>query len=321
MKPAFRFKYLFGPVPSRRLGVSLGVDLVTHKICSLDCIYCECGKTTDLTVQRQEYVPVDEVMAELEDYFSNYPDPDYITFSGSGEPCLNLRIKEVIDFIRAKKPHISIAVLTNGTLFNDPEVRKAVLGADLVMPSLDGALPSSIQGINRPHPSIDTTAYIEGLVAFRSEFTGRLALEIFILPGCNDTPEELAALRAAIERIRPDIVQLNTLDRPGVVPGIRAATEEQLQAIAAFFKPFEVEVIAAPPRRKAIESYRTDMESAILETVLRRPCTLEDLALILGSHVNEINKYLAALEQAGKIENVRQTRGLFYQARDKFVKK
>ncbi len=312
------YKYLFGPVPSRRLGISLGVDLVTHKTCSLDCIYCECGKTTHLTVERREYVPVDAVMAELEDYFSNHPDPDYITFSGSGEPCLNLGINRVIDFIRAKKPQISIAVLTNGTLLNDPEVRKSILGVDLVMPSLDGAMPSSLEHINRPHPLINTTDYIDGLVAFRSEFHGRLALEIFILPGFNDTPEELEALKAAVERIQPDIVQLNTLDRPGVVADIRAATREELEQIAVFFSPFEVEVIAAAPRRKKLESYRTDMESAILETVVRRPCTLEDLATILGSHVNEINKYLAVLEEAGKIESVRQARGLFYQARNKF---
>jgi wyosine [tRNA(Phe)-imidazoG37] synthetase (radical SAM superfamily) len=314
------YKYLFGPVPSRRLGISLGVDLVTHKICSLDCIYCECGKTTDLTVERKEYVPVDAVMAELEDYFSNHPDPDFITFSGSGEPCLNLRIKDVIDFIKTRKPNVSIAVLTNGTLLNDPEVRKSILGADLVMPSLDGAMPSSLRRINRPHPSINATDYIDGIVAFRNEFHGRLALEIFILPGYNDTPEELQALKAAVERIQPDIIQLNTLDRPGVVPNIHASTRESLDQIAAFFKPFNVEVIAAAPKRKQIESYRTDMESAILETVLRRPCTLEDLATILGTHVNEINKYLAVLEEAGRIESVREARGLFYQARNKFGK-
>ncbi len=314
------YKYLFGPVPSRRLGISLGVDLVTHKICSLDCIYCECGTTTDLTVERKEYVPVDAVMAELEDYFTKHPDPDYITFSGSGEPCLNLGINRVIDFIRARKPKVSIAVLTNGTLFNDPEVRRSILGADLVMPSLDGALSSSLQHINRPHPSINVTDYIAGLVAFRNEFHGRLALEIFILPGYNDAPEELRALKAAVEQIQPDIVQLNTLDRPGVVAGIHAATREALEEIAVYFKPFNVEVIAAAPRRKTLESYRTDMESAILETVLRRPCTLEDLATILGTHVNEINKYLAVLEEAGRIESVREARGLFYQARNKFAK-
>lgn len=313
------YNYLFGPVPSRRLGISLGVDLVTHKICSLDCIYCECGETTDLTIERREYVPVDDVLKELEDYFRNHPDPDYITFSGSGEPCLNSRIGEVLDFIRERKPHISIAVLTNGTLLGDPDVRKALLGADLVMPSLDGASASALETINRPHGAIDTQAYIDGLAAFRAEFKGKLALEIFILPGCNDTLEELVSLKAAVVRINPDVVQLNTLDRPGVVSNIHAATRAELEEIAEFFNPVPVEVIAAAPKRKGSDAYRSDMASAILETVMRRPCTLEDLATILGSHVNEINKYLGALEEAGKIEPVRQERGLFYQARNKFA--
>lgn len=313
------YKYLFGPVPSRRLGISLGVDLVPHKTCSLDCIYCECGQTTDLTVERQEYVPVDDVLEELEDYFQNHPDPEYITFSGSGEPCLNSRIGEVIEFIRKRKPHVSIAVLTNGTLFNQEEVRTALHGADLVMPSLDGASVSAMQTINRPHASIDMEAYIEGLVAFRNESQGKFALEIFILPGCNDTADELTSLKTAIERINPDIIHLNTLDRPGVVSNIRSATRRELEDIADFFKPFSVEVIAAAPERKELNSYRSDIESAILETVLRRPCTLEDLATILGSHVNEINKYLGALEEAGKIEPVHQERGLFYQVKNKFA--
>ncbi len=313
------YNYLFGPVPSRRLGISLGVDLVTHKICSLDCIYCECGGTTDLTIERREYVPVDDVLKELEDYFRNHPDPDYITFSGSGEPCLNSRIGEVLDFIRERKPHISIAVLTNGTLLGDPDVRKALLGADLVMPSLDGASASALGIINRPHGSIDPGAYIDGIAAFRAEFKGKLALEIFILPGCNDTLEELVSLKAAVERINPDVVQLNTLDRPGVVGNIHAATQEELEEIADFFKPVPVEVIATAPKREGSDAYRSDMESAILETVVRRPCTLEDLATILGSHANGINKYLGALEEAGKIESVRQERGLFYQARNKFA--
>ncbi len=315
------YRYLFGPVPSRRLGISLGVDLVPHKTCTLDCIYCECGKTTNLTVDRREYVPVDEVIKELEDYFRNHPDPDYITFSGAGEPCLNSRIGDVLAFIRKRKPDISIAVLTNGTLFNREEVRKELLGADLVMPSLDAASVQALQTVNRPHESIDLETYIDGLAAFSSEFTGKLALEIFLLPGCNSSPEELAALKSAVERIRPDIIQLNTLDRPGVVADIKRATREELESAAEFFKPFEVEIIAAAPLRKGIGSYRNDMESAILETVLRRPCTLDDLAAILGSHVNEINKYLGSLEEAGKIEPVRLERGLFYQAKNKFSEK
>lgn len=311
------YKYLFGPVPSRRLGMSLGVDLVPHKTCSLDCIYCECGETTNLTVERREYVPVDDVLREIEDYFQNHPDPDYITFSGAGEPCLNSRIGEVIEYIRQRKPHVSIAVLTNGTLFDQEEVRKALRKADLVMPSLDAASDSALQTINRAHASIHIATYIEGLKIFRSEFQGKFALEIFILPGCNDSGEELAALKVAARRINPDIIQLNTLDRPGVVPGINSASRRQLEDIAAFFNPFSVEIIGVAPDRKRLASYRNDMESAILETISRRPCTLEDLATILSSHINEINKYLGALEDAGKIEPVQQTRGLFYQVKNK----
>lgn len=311
------YKYLFGPVPSRRLGVSLGVDLVPHKTCSLDCIYCECGETTELTVERREYVPVDDVLEELEDYFQNHPDPDYITFSGSGEPCLNSRIGEVLEFIRKRKPHVSIAVLTNGTLLDQEEVRKALLGADLVMPSLDGASISTVQTINRPHTSIDMEACIDGIAEFQAAFKGKLALEIFILPGCNDTPEELMALKAAVKKINPDIIQLNTLDRPGVVANIHSATGGELDDIADFFKPFSVEVIAAAPERKRGNSYRNDIQSAILETISRRPCTVKDLATILGSHINEINKYLGTLEKEGRIESVRQERGLFYKAKNK----
>jgi len=314
------YKYLFGPVPSRRLGISLGVDLVPHKTCSLDCIYCECGKTTKLTIERQEYVPIDEVLKELDNYFHNNPDPEYITFSGAGEPVLNSRIGEVLEFIRKEKPHVSTAVLTNGTLLGQKEVRKALLRVDLMMPSLDGASSSALQTINRPHNSIDVESYIEGLALFRSEFTGIFNLEVFILPGHNDTYEELAALKDAIEKINPDLVQLNTLDRPGVVAGIHAATQKDLKKIVEFFKPYNTAIIAASPKRKTVSSYRNDMESAILETIMRRPCTLEDLATFLSCHVNEINKYLGELEEAKKIESVRQERGIFYQMRNKFTR-
>lgn len=314
------YKYLFGPVPSRRLGISLGVDLVPHKTCSLDCLYCECGETTNLTVERKEYVPVDEVLKELDDYFKTHPDPDYITFSGSGEPTLNSRLGDVLLFIRQQKPDVSIAVLTNGTLLGREDVRRDLLNADLVMPSLDGASKKALQTINRPHNSINAKSYMDGLVIFRREFTGIFNLEIFILPGCNDSPEELEYLKDAINTIKPDLVQLNTLDRPGVITGIHAASREDLDRIADFFKPQAVEVIAAAPNRKGINSYRSDIEAAILETVMRRPCTIEDLAAILGSHVNEINKYLGALEDTDKIEAVREERGLFYQAKNKFTK-
>ncbi len=307
------YKYLFGPVPSRRLGMSLGVDLVPKKVCSLDCVYCEVGKTTKLTTQRMEYIPYDKVVGELEHYFKNNPDPDYITFSGSGEPTLNSRLGDVLDFIKQQKPGIPVAVLTNGTLLYDEQVRKELKNADVVLPSLDAASDEAFKKINRPAGDLTINSCIEGLVAFRKEFTGKIWLEIFILPSFNDDEEELLKLKSVIDRIQPDSVQLNTLDRPGTVDGLRAATLESLERIVKQWGLKHVEIIAAAVKRKTNKAFRNDMESAILETISRRPCTLDDLKDILGLHVNEINKYLDVLEASDQIEAVRQARGVFYQ--------
>lgn len=306
------YKYLFGPVPSRRLGMSLGVDLVPKKVCSLDCVYCEAGKTTKLTTGRMEYVKTEKIIGELTDYFMNNPDPDYITFSGYGEPTLNLAIGEVLDFIKQNKPDIPVAVLTNGTLFGDEIVRQSILKADLVLPSLDAATEAVFRKINRPPDSLVFDDYIQGLIDFSREFSGKIWLEIFILPGYNDSEEELAALKKIILQIKPDSIQLNTLDRPGTVADLRGATRAELQRVVDFWQMDNVIIIAASPERKKIRSYRTDTESAILETIARRPCTVDDLAKILGLHINEVNKYLDVLEAEQKIETTKQERGYFY---------
>ena len=311
------YKTLFGPVPSRRLGMSLGVDLVPRKVCSLDCVYCEVGQTTELTVERKEYISFDDVVAELEDFFAHHPDPDYITFSGSGEPTLNSRIGDVLRFIKRIRPHIPVAVLTNGTLLHDPGVRRELLAADVVLPSLDGATEPAFRRINRPAKALDVESYIQGLVDFRKEFSGKIWLEGFILPGFNDGKEDLDALKSAFEMIRPDSIQVNTLDRPGTIPGLRAATTEELERIVTGWDLDHVEIIAAAPERKKVQSYREDAETAILETIARRPCTLEDLEKILGMHVSEINKYLDVLQSEGRIIPVRRERGVFYQPKDR----
>ena len=311
------YKYLFGPVPSRRLGMSLGVDLVPHKVCSLDCVYCECGSTTNLTTERKEYIPYDKVIKELKLYFKNSPDPDYITFSGSGEPTLNSQIGNVLEFIKQKKPDIPIAVLTNGTLFYKKQVRSELLKADLVLPSLDAASMKSFQKINRPEAGITIENYIQGLESFRNEFSGEIWLETLIIPGYNDHQEDLIQLKEAYLKIKPDRIQLNTLDRPGVIPDIKSATKEDLQKIVDFWALLNVEIIAAGSQRKKKASYRQDIESTILETIFRRPCTLEDLSKILGLHINELNKYLDVLEGDHKIETNPQDRGVFYQIPNK----
>jgi len=311
------YKYLFGPVPSRRLGMSLGVDLVPKKVCSLDCVYCEVGKTTKLTLERMEYINIHKIKNELTEYFKTQPDPDYITFSGSGEPTLNIYIGEILQFIKKIKPGIPIAVLTNGTLLFDKNVREALLLADVVLPSLDSATEDVFQKINRPVKTLRIDKYIQGLVDFRKEFKGEIWLEIFVLPGFNDAENELAALNKVILKIKPESVQLNTLDRPGTLPNLKAATREELQRVIDFWQLSQVKIIAASAGRKKIPSYRTDTENAIIETITRRPCTLNDLTIILGVHIHEINKYLDVLEAEQKIETVEQERGTFYQLKEK----
>ncbi len=307
------YKYLFGPVPSRRLGMSLGVDLVPKKVCSLDCVYCEVGKTTKLTLDRKEYIKFDKIKEELTHYFNNNPDPDYITFSGSGEPTLNLFIGEVLQFIKQNKPNIPVAVLTNGTLFYDKNVRKAILNADVVLPSLDAATEGVFKKINRPAKDLSIDKYIKGLIDFRKEFKGRIWLEIFILPGYNDTENELAELKKIILKIKPDSIQLNTLDRPGTISNLRGATKQELQRVSEYWQLNNIQIISSSQERRNIQSFRSDIETAIIETIARRPCTLDDLTKILGLHINEINKYLDVLESEEKIKTVQQERGVFYQ--------
>ncbi|WP_016776804.1 radical SAM protein [Anaerophaga thermohalophila] len=306
------YRFIFGPVPSRRLGMSLGIDLVPRKVCSLDCVYCEVGLTTKLTTERMEYVPYQKVINELTSYLENHPAPDFITFSGYGEPTLNSRIGDVLKFIKENYPDLKVAVLTNGTLFSDKKVREELMDADVVLPSLDAATNSTFKKLNRPEKHLSVDDHINGLIQFRKEFKGKIWLEIFILPGYNDNAEELEALKNAIEKIQPHRVQLNTLDRPGAIEGLRAASNEELENIREKLGLENVKVVAAAATRQDSKAYRDDTEYAILETIARRPCTVYDLRNILGLHVNEINKYLDVLQANGKISTEIGERGIFY---------
>ena len=305
------YKYLFGPVPSRRLGISLGIDLIPYKTCSLNCVYCECGRTNNLTLERKEYVPTDVVINELKDYFKNNQNPDYITFSGSGEPTLHSGIGEIIHFIKRNYPQAKVALLTNGTLFYDPQVRKEIIDCDVVLPSLDAATKEDFIKVNRPYGKLKLNEIIQGLVDFRNEFKGKIWLEIFFAEGLNTDDENISALRKAILRIKPDEVQLNSLDRPPAEDYVKLVPMNELYNIKDKLQLDNVQIIKKFKNRRDIRSYRRDVENTIMETIQRRPLTLEDLSQILGLHINELNKYLDVLEHEGKIESIIGERGVF----------
>ncbi len=309
------FKHLFGPVPSRRLGVSLGIDLVPYKTCSFDCVYCECGKTTNKTIKRIEYVPTHEIINELKTYLDKNPELDYVTFSGAGEPTLHNGIKQIIDFLEQNYQY-KVAVLTNASLFYDKKVRMEIKNADLVKPKLDAGSDEIFKKINRPHENLNLNKIINGLIEFRKEYYGKIYLEIFIIPNLNDTTTELEKIKDIVKKINPDKIQLNTLDRPGTEKWVIPAEKKKLDEIASFL---DAEVITEFSSRKKIKSFSKDIEENIISTLRRRPCTSRDLSKILGIHKNEINKYIQELIETGKIKSKVEERGTFFMITENMI--
>jgi wyosine [tRNA(Phe)-imidazoG37] synthetase (radical SAM superfamily) len=302
-------RYIFGPVPSRRLGLSLGIDIVPLKSCTLDCVYCQLGRSSDLTNQRRDFVPIEEVLSQLKAILSEGVKADHITISGSGEPTLNLSLGKVIDGIR-KLTAIPIAILTNGTLLYDPAVRADCAKADVVLPSLDAGDPETFAKINRPHKAMHFDMIVSGMRKFREEFKGPVWLEVFIVEGINTGDRELDNIRDIIGRIRPDRVQLNTAVRPTNEAGIAAVSAEKLAIIARKIG-FGAEVIADYLVTKSAGNGHADRHS-ILAMLKRRPCSLDDICSGLKIHRNEAIKHLTSLLDLGVIVSEKKGAAVFY---------
>ncbi|HPC84114.1 MAG TPA: radical SAM protein [Thermoanaerobaculaceae bacterium] len=278
-------------VPSRRLGRSLGVDLVPHKCCSFDCIYCQLGPTTELTTTRRDGTGVQTLVAEVEAAIAHGPRPDFVTLSGSGEPTLYEPIGELIEALG--KVFRPIAVLTNGSLLTDASVRDALSGADLVLPSLDAADDATFTYVNRPHPDLTFAGLINGMVTFRQQFKGEIWLEIMMLGGVTATGDQASKLAQIATRIRPDRIQLNTVVRPPAVAYALPAPRNELESLCQCFHP-RAEVIAEPLVSNT-SSHTAVSESEVLEIVRRRPCTVGDLAMALGAPSPAVTKTLQSL--------------------------
>lgn len=305
------YRHLFGPVPSRRLGVSLGVDLMPHKTCTLDCIYCECGQTTHLSLTRKAYVSVDRVQDELVSFLADKPPLDFITFSGAGEPTLHSGIQQIARFIKQRFPQYKIALLTNGTLFSHPSLRGEVAEIDLVIASLDAASDAVFKRMNRPHPRLNLAEMKEGLIALGKEHPGRLWIEVFLTPGVNDSEDELKAIREVIEAIRPEKVQLNTLDRPGTEKWVRPLDAPAMARAAACIH--STELIGSPGIRR-YEAVTGNISQRLLAAIRRRPCTVPDLSNMLGISGEEVLKHLESLMENEGVRKKEMPRGTFFLA-------
>jgi len=302
-------KYVFGPVPSRRLGRSLGIDLVPYKICTFDCIYCQLGGTTMKTIERKEYVPVEDILSEIDSKMSRGPMPDYITLSGSGEPTLHSNIGNIVSAIK-KRCTIPLAVLTNGSLLWDEEVRASLLGADLVLPSLDAGDEQIFQYVNRPHKELAFKRITGGMETFRKEYRGQIWLEVFLLGGVSAFESEVKKFARIIKRISPDRVQLNTVSRPPAEDFAFGIPPEQMHRLASSFGE-RAEIIAEFQCQFTDKAKQTG-DDDILRLLSRRPCTLRDISEGLCVHSGEILKRIENLMVRDDVSATRLNGEIFY---------
>jgi wyosine [tRNA(Phe)-imidazoG37] synthetase (radical SAM superfamily) len=305
------YRYVYGPVFSRRLGRSLGIDLVPFKTCSYDCIYCQLGRTTKKTVSREEYLPVSCVLSEWKRKLAAGLAADYITLAGSGEPTLNSGIGAVIRGIKASTD-IPVAVLTNGSLLWEREVQDALLPADLVIPSLDAGEEQLFRLINRPHSGIAFDAMVDGLIEFTARFPGKVWLEVFLLDGLTGVPSIVEKISFLARQIAPARVQLGTVYRPPAETTARPLAPEQMRALSALFPP-GVEILSTEREdRPAAPASSVVSDADILAVLQRHPCTLQDAADALDIHVTEALKRLDGLVSDGKAKTVAQNNQFFY---------
>jgi wyosine [tRNA(Phe)-imidazoG37] synthetase (radical SAM superfamily) len=299
-------EHIFGPVPSRRLGRSLGIDLVPSKTCTYDCLYCQVGRTTQKTTERKNWVPVDEIIAELKSKLSSKP--DFITLSGSGEPTLNSGCGLLIEKIK-QITDVPVAVITNGSLLFMPDVRNDIKRADVVMPTLVAGDEETFKKINRPVPQITFDKMLGGLIDFRKEYTGKYWLEVFIVAGVNDSDGQIDRIAKCIEKIQPDKVQINTVTRPPA-ENVNAISRQRLEQIAKrIYKNAEV---IADFKSDDITGDFNVKSNDIIEMLKRRPCSADDIAAGLKISILETLKHIEALIKSGKIEAVKQNGKIYY---------
>jgi wyosine [tRNA(Phe)-imidazoG37] synthetase (radical SAM superfamily) len=306
-----RLKHIYGPVPSRRLGRSLGIDLVPFKTCTYDCIYCNLGRTTKKTLERKEYIAIPDVLSELEQKLAGSDAFDYISLAGSGEPTLNSGIGDLIAKIKSMT-NIPVAVLTNGSLLWVSGIQDALMQADLVLPSLDAGDKLLFRYVNRPHKNISFEQMVDGLAAFTDRYKGEVWLEVLLMAGITGIPEEVEKIASIIRRLKLTRIQMNTVVRPPAEEYATPLSQNQMIALKGIF-PGEVEIISdiVPGDWSRLPS-PDSMKNDILSLLSRRPCTGKDIACSLGLHVSEALKYLDTLVIAEQVETVRMSGNKFY---------
>lgn len=291
-----KYSYLFGPVPSRRLGRSLGIDIIPRKICTLNCIYCEVGRTTECITDRRHFDNPDDIIAEFAESYPALKDKlDIVTITGAGEPTLNLDFGYILKEIKRLSEH-PLAVLTNTTLFTDEDVRRELMNADVVVPSIDAATPEIYRQICAPHRSLDINQINEALVSFTHEFGGKVLIEVLLCEGINDGTEELGKIAGIIKRCRYELVQLNTVHRPPAFSRAKAVPEKTLLEAALFFKSEGIKVEHVGNYIREFEGQGLNPEK-LERLISMRPCCMEDISKVFGVSEDDVKKVLSQIDR------------------------
>lgn len=307
---------IYGPVPSRRFGLSLGVDVLPHKTCSLDCTYCQLGPTDRLVAEPAAFYPVEEILADVAEALEDGPRPDVITLAGSGEPTLYDPLEALLDGLKALAD-VPLLLITNSSLLWRDEVARAARKADIIAPSLDAGDEETFRRLNRPHPDIDFERMLAGLAAATRAHPGEVRVEVMLVRGVNDDEASLRAIAARLAELRFDRIDVNTPVRPPVPErGALPCDAAVLAAALSLFGPRAAPIGAFAERRAAEPARRSfdDRDKDIREMLLRRPCTVEDIAASLGLPRQEAIASLERLTAAGLVDRRAGAEGTYYHA-------
>lgn len=305
-------RYVFGPVPSRRLGQSLGIDTIPLKTCNWNCVYCQLGRTVPLTNERREYYPRDDILAQVKEALAHYRpgEIDWVTFVGSGEPTLHAGLGWLIGKVK-ELTDLPVAIITNGSLLCLPEVRREVSLADAVMPSLDAGSADLYRRINRPHPQVAFKRHVDGLITFGHEYGGQLWIEVMLVQGLNDGEEALKDIAAVLRRIRPDEVHINLPTRPPAETWVQPPDEEGLMRALSILG--DIAKVVHPAEGAFDLTGGDTIVDAILGIIARHPMRQEELERTLASWAPEhISAVLAELEASGKAQIVERFGARFW---------
>jgi wyosine [tRNA(Phe)-imidazoG37] synthetase (radical SAM superfamily) len=307
-------KYIFGPVPSRRLGQSLGIDPIPLKTCNWNCVYCQLGRTIPLTNERKVYFPPEEIVAEVRDALEAYGpgEIDWVTFVGSGETLLYARLGWLLRQVK-KLTELPVAVITNGSLLYRPEVRQELAAADAVLPTLDAGTAKLYRRINRPHPEITFNRLVEGLTAFGRDYPGKLWVEVMLVSGLNDTPQALVDIAEVLKKIGADAVHINLPDRPPAEAWVQPPNAESLMRAMAILGNI-AEVVHPAAGSFDLSGYENPVD-AILTIITRHPMRQEELERTLRRwSLEQVIQVLANLEASGRAQVVERYGVRFWSA-------